>query len=120
MLSGPAPEAPAAAGRRGAVRGVDLVGEIAVSAREGDVLLDAAGPDVALVARLGAAVPGGSGAVHRADVEIVAVADDPDRQRAARRAVAPQRRELQLVRLPDLGKLVARPRVIGAAPVSWA
>src|SRR5207247_8074085 len=44
-----------------------------------------------------------------ADVEIVAVADDPDRHRLSQRAVAAQRSELQLIGRPDPGELLAGP-----------
>ena len=49
----------------------------------GDVAVDAAGADVTLVPGAGAAVPGGGGAVGGADVQVVAVRDDPDRGRPA-------------------------------------
>jgi hypothetical protein len=57
----------------GPVGNVDLVVEAVVSIREGDVFVDAAGPDVAFVSYLGAAKPGGGGPVDGADVKIVAV-----------------------------------------------
>ena len=45
---------------------------------EGDVFVYAASSDVAFVARLGATEPGHRAPAHRADVEVIAVADDPD------------------------------------------
>jgi hypothetical protein len=66
----------------GAVRGVDLVTERGVSGiHECDVLIDPASRDVALVARLSAAEPGGGVALPRPDIEAVALADDPNRNR---------------------------------------
>jgi len=42
-----------------AVGGVDLVVDLVADVHEGDILLDAAGADMALVALLGATKPGG-------------------------------------------------------------
>ena len=64
---------------------------------------------MAVAAALRAAVPSGASPVPRSDIEIVAVANDPDRHRIARRAVTPERDDLQLVRLADLVELVASP-----------
>src|SRR5215208_573044 len=47
-----------------AVGGVDLVVEVGVGVGEGDVLVDAAGPDVAFVAYLGAGEPAAGAPVH--------------------------------------------------------
>src|SRR5512132_334321 len=47
-----------------AVGGVDLVVEVGVGVGEGDVLVDAAGPDMALVADLGAGEPAAGPPVH--------------------------------------------------------
>ena len=49
---------------------------------------------VAFVAHLDAAEPGGSAPVHGPDVQVVAVADHPDRSRASQCAVASQGRVL--------------------------
>jgi hypothetical protein len=70
------------------VGSVDLVVEGGVGVGEGDVLVDAAGPDVALVAHLGAGEPAAGTPVHGADIEVVAHADDPDGPRVAQGAVA--------------------------------
>src|SRR6202522_3545273 len=55
----------------GPVGVVDRPVEAAVDVDEGNVLVDAPRLDVALVGRLGAAVPAGHGALDRADVELV-------------------------------------------------
>ena len=68
----------------GLVGGVDDVGQSSVSTRL-DVPVDAAGAMCASWRCLGAAEPGGPASVHRADVEVVAVADDPHRHRPAQR-----------------------------------
>src|SRR5256885_7949562 len=70
-----------------------------------------------LVTHLRAAEPRCSAPVHRSDVEVVTISDDPDRHRAPQRAVAPKRRDLELFRSPDLGELVARPRRHRGGPV---
>src|SRR5262249_48070664 len=88
--------------------GIDSGGQVGILHR-GPVFVDAASVNVCFVARLGATKPGGGAAIHRADEEVVAVADDPDRHRFAQRAVLPERRDLQLLRRPDLAELVARP-----------
>src|SRR5215211_363801 len=92
-----------------AVGGVDLVIEVGVGVGEGDVLVDTAGPDVALVADLGGGEPAAAASVHRTHVEVVADADDPDGPRVAQGAVASGRRDLQLLRAPDAGELVVGP-----------
>src|SRR5689334_11003792 len=59
----------------GAVRGIDLVADVVVclhNIREGDVFLDAAGPDATLVAYLRAAVPCGSAPTPGSHVQVVA------------------------------------------------
>ena len=71
-----------------AVGGVDLVIDIAVGVHEGDVFVNATSLDVAFVARLSATEPGGGAPVDGSDVEVVAVADDPNRHRISQRAVA--------------------------------
>src|SRR5262249_39554907 len=90
----------------GAVRGVDLVVGVVVGVHERDVLVDAASPYAALVASAGAAEPGRGGPVHGPDVEVVAVADDPDRHWAPQGPVAPKRGDLELVRSFDLAELI--------------
>src|SRR4029450_7547454 len=92
-----------------AVGGVDGVVEVGVGVGEGDVLVDAAGPDVAFVAHLGAGEPATGAPVHGPDIEVVADADDPDGPRAAQGVVASARRDLQLCCGPDPGELVAGP-----------
>src|SRR5215218_3532937 len=92
-----------------AVGGVDLVIEVGVGVGEGDVFVDAAGPDIALVARLGAREPAATASVHGADIEVVAHADDPDGPGVAQGAVASRRRDLQLIGGPDAGEFVAGP-----------
>ena len=69
-----------------AVRSVDLVIEDMVSVHENDILVDATSRDVALMAHLNAAKPGGSAPVSGSDVEIVAVADHPNRHWLSQRA----------------------------------
>src|SRR5919199_1381213 len=92
------------------VGGVDLVVDAGVRfLHEGDVLLDAPGPDPPFVARLGGAEPGAAAPAPGADVEIVADADDPDRHRRAQRAVASPWRDLQFVCSSDRVELVVRP-----------
>ena len=58
--------------------GVDLVVHV-VRLDEENILVDAAGTNAALVTHLDAAEPGGRASVDGADVEVVAVANDPDR-----------------------------------------
>src|SRR5256885_11283660 len=66
-----------------------------------------------LVTHLRAAEPRCSAPVHRSDVEVVTISDDPDRHRAPQRAVAPKRRELErseehMSELQSLAYLVCR------------
>jgi len=63
-----------------------LVIEGVVSVPENDILVDATSRDVALMAHLNAAKPGGSAPVSGSDVEIVAVADHPNRHWLSQRA----------------------------------
>src|SRR5690242_9766738 len=70
----------------GVVDGIELVAEFA-SLLEAHILLNAAGPDPTFVARLDATEPGAAAPIDRSDVEIVAVAHDPDYDRIAQRAV---------------------------------
>ena len=108
-----------------AIRGVDPVAEGGIGGLlEADILLDAAGLDMTVAPLLRAAVPGGAVAVSRSHIEILAVPHDPDRHRLARRAVAPERDDLQLVGLADRVELVACPirhRRLASAklPVLW-
>src|SRR5207245_353681 len=81
----------------GAVGGVDLVAYV-VRLDEQDVLLDIARVDVCFVPVLGAAEPGRGASVDGSDVEVVAVADDPDRHGVPQCAVASDGREVQLIR----------------------
>jgi hypothetical protein len=71
-----------------AVGGVNLVVDLVADLHEGDVLLDTASRDMALVGLLHSAEPGGRAPVHRAHIEIVAVADDPDDHWLAQGAIA--------------------------------
>jgi hypothetical protein len=94
----------------GAVSGVDLGVDAGIGfLHEGHVLLDAACPDPTFMAHQGATVPGGRWTVHGSNVEVVAVADYPDRQRVAQRAVASERRDLQFFGCSNLFDLFARP-----------
>jgi hypothetical protein len=75
----------------GPIGGVDPLVELLVIDRdEVDVLVDPAGPDVTLMALLDAAVPGAGLAAPRADVQVVALADHPDRHRLAQGPIGPQ------------------------------
>ena len=94
----------------GAVRGVDLVIEGGGGILKDDVLVDATSLDVALVAQLSTAKPRGSAPVAGSDVEVVAVANDPNRYRFSQRAVASDGRDLQFLCPSDLVELVACPR----------
>src|SRR5215471_4149002 len=95
----------------GAVRGVDLVVEGGGGGiLKDDVLVDATSLDVALVAQLSTAKPRGSAPVTGSDVEVVAVANDPNRHRFSHRAVASDGRDLQFLCPSDLVELVACPR----------
>src|SRR5215218_1042010 len=80
----------------GAVGGVDLLVQV-IDLDQAHVFVDAAGLDVAFVADLGATEPGGGAAVDGPDIEVVAVADDPDGPGVAQGAVASTRGNLQLV-----------------------
>jgi hypothetical protein len=73
----------------GSVGSVDIV-VIVVSLGEGDVLVDTPGSDVTFMALLDTSIPVGRRAVHRADVEIVPVRDNPDGPGAAQFSVGPQ------------------------------
>jgi hypothetical protein len=64
------------------------------SLNEGDILLDAAGPDPAFASYLSAPKPSGHAPVHRSDVEVVAIAYDPYRNPFSQSAVASERRDL--------------------------
>src|SRR5207237_7514012 len=90
--------------------GVERVVDVIACVSERDVLLDAAGADVRLMRRLGGAVPAAAGPAQRADKELVTDANDPDRQRPARRAVAPLGGDLQLLGPAD-------PVELGGGPV---
>src|SRR5918992_2311550 len=64
----------------GPIGGVDpLVELLFIDRDQVDVLVDPAGPDVTLMALLDAAVPGAGPAPPRADIQVVALADHPDR-----------------------------------------
>jgi hypothetical protein len=95
----------------GAVRRVDLVVDAGVGLlHEGDVFLNAAGPDPAFVVHLRDAEPGTAAPLEGSDVEVVAEADDPNRHRVSQCAVTSEWRDLQLFCCSDLVELVARPR----------
>src|SRR5512144_1434955 len=83
----------------GAVCVVDLILDLVIGVDEIDVLLHPSGRDVTLVALLDPAVPGGVRAVDGPYVDLVALADHPDRPRPAQGAVLSQRGDLALVRL---------------------
>src|SRR5215210_4347163 len=101
---GPVPVVP------GVVGGVDGGVHARGGFGEGHVPLQTAGPDATGTAGLRAAEPRVVLTVGGADVEVVAGHDDPHRHVRAQRAVASQRRELQLLRGSDLTELVTRPR----------
>ena len=65
----------------GAIRGVDLVIEAEVGVYEGDVFVDAASLDVAFAAYPSTSEPGGGAPVNGSAVEVVDVADAPNRHR---------------------------------------
>src|SRR5207247_11102211 len=69
-----------------AVCDIELVAEFA-SLLEAHILLDAASPDPTFVAPRRATEPGGGALVDGSDVEVVAVAHDPDRHGVSQRAV---------------------------------
>src|SRR5260370_27390306 len=97
-----------------AVCSVDLVVDVVVGVHEAHVFVDAACADVPLIAIPRTTEPSAGAPVDGSDVEIVAVADDPDRHRLSQRAVASQGRDLQLVRSRDPTELIARPSVHGS------
>ena len=76
---------------------------------EGDVALDAAGPDAAGAAGEGSPVPAVVGAVGGADVQVVADADDPHRHERPQRAVRSVGGELELLGGTDRGELIVGP-----------
>jgi hypothetical protein len=76
---------------------------------EDDIFLDAAGSNPTFVARLGGSEPGAAASLVGADVEVVALTYDPNRNRIAQRPVASQWRDLQFIRCSDLVELVTRP-----------
>jgi hypothetical protein len=92
-----------------AVGSVDRVVDVLVDVHEDHVLIDAAGADMPRAPLLGGAEPAAAGPAPRADVEVVADADDPDRNRLAQRALAAASSDLQLLRRADAVKLVAGP-----------
>jgi hypothetical protein len=73
------------------------------------VLLDAAGADACLVAIPCAAESGRAASVIGADVQVVAVADDPHRHRPAQCSFAPYGRKVQLLRGVDRFGFIVRP-----------
>ena len=78
-----------------AIRRVDRIIEGGIDGMlEPDILVDAAGNDMAVAVLPRAAVPGGAVAVPRSHIKIVAVPHDPDRHRLALCAVAPRRDDL--------------------------
>src|SRR4051794_17752757 len=91
------------------VGGVDLAVDAGVGVHEGDVFLDATGPDAPFVTGLGGAEPGAAAPAPGSDVEVVAEANNPDRHRGSQRAVASYGRYLQFVCSSNLVEFVARP-----------
>ena len=63
--------------------------------------IDTAGFDAGFMPRLGAAEPRRRASVDRAYVEVVAVADDPDRHRPSLPAVTSHGRDLELLGAGD-------------------
>src|SRR5207253_224312 len=80
-------DASAVAAVLGAVRRVERIVEVVIALLKRDVLLETAGRDAAFVANLRPPEPSRAGPVDGADVEVVTVADDPDRDRPSQRAV---------------------------------
>ena len=76
---------------------VDLLG-----LDQADVPFDPVRTDSTLVARLGAAEPGGAASVDGPDVKIVAGPNDPHRHRPPQAPVAPDRSEFKFLGLTDL------------------
>ena len=91
------------------VRRVDLVIERVFAVEQRHVPLDAAGRDARLAAGLSTSVPSGARPVDRADVQVIAQGDVPDRHRISERPVAPAGREPQFVRSRNRGQLVVCP-----------
>src|SRR2546423_14423219 len=83
-------DAPGIAPVFGPVGRVDVVVHLVVGVHEGDILLDAAGPDPTFVPVLRAAKPRARRPFHRSEVDVVAVADRPNGHRLSRRSIAPQ------------------------------
>src|SRR5689334_15797132 len=81
-----------------AVCGVNLIVCVTVSVgkvNEDDVLLYAAGIDVAFMPYLGASEPGGVAPISGPDVKVVANPHDPYRDRFSQGALLPERGDLQ-------------------------
>jgi len=93
----------------GAVGVVDRVVEGGVGVRETDVFSDATGLDPTFTAALRGAMPGGAVPVTRADAEVWAIADDPNRHRLPQRPVGAERRDFQFFRCADRVEFVAGP-----------
>ncbi len=85
----------------GAVGVVDRVVEGGVGVRETDVFSDATGLDPTFTAALRGAMPGGAVPATRADAEVGAMADDPNRHRLPQRPVGAERRDFQFFRCAD-------------------
>ena len=65
------------------------------------------------MALLDAAVPGAGPAAPRADIQVVALADHPDRHRLAQGPVGAQCCDLELLRGTDAVEFLARPACHG-------
>src|SRR5262245_3294306 len=76
---------------------------------KGDIASDTARPDSALRPLQDRAKPGAATSSVRADVQLIAEPDDPDRGEGAQRPIRAQRCDLQLVGGTDLGELVGSP-----------
>src|SRR5271157_551223 len=87
---------------------------------EVDVSFDTACLDAPLVVLPRAAVPGALRAPDRADIELLAHSDDPDRYRLAQCSVRATRGDLELRRGRYRGKFISIPYGHISAPWRWS
>src|SRR5437879_10457821 len=73
----------------GPVRSIDSVADVGAGVKECDVLVNTSGPYLTLLRLVGATEPMTAAATDGSDVYVVAVADDPHRNRFSLRALAP-------------------------------
>jgi hypothetical protein len=76
---------------------------------EQDVRIDDARGDMTRMPGLESSEPGAARPVHRTEVDVIAVADDPNDPRALERPIAPLGRDQELVRSADISQLCFRP-----------